>query len=86
MSHASPLALADAQPGAPYQVASIVWDALSEADARRLREFGLDSGVEIELLHRSALGGGPIACRIGRMTIAMRRAVAGSIRIEPLPC
>ncbi len=65
-------------------VASIEWDRISPSEARRLREFGLDEGVDIELLHRAMLAGGPLACRIGRMTIALRAHVAGAIRVAPL--
>ena len=62
-------------------VAAIDWMQLTEAEARRLREFGLDEGVEIELLHGMTLGGGPLACRIGRMTITFRSHIARAIRV-----
>ncbi|SEN81444.1 ferrous iron transport protein A [Sphingomonas gellani] len=65
-------------------VASIDWNRLAEAEARRLRELGFDEGVGIEVLHRASLGRGPIACRIGRMTVALRRAVADTIHVAPL--
>lgn len=64
-------------------VAEIAWDRLSPPEGRRLRELGFDEGVAIEVLHRSTIGGGPIACRIGRMTVALRRRVAGAIRVLP---
>jgi ferrous iron transport protein A len=35
-------------------------------------------------LHRASLGKGPIACRIGRMTVALRRAVAGAVLVSPV--
>jgi ferrous iron transport protein A len=50
-------------------------------EARRLRELGFDEGVSVEVLHRASLGSGPIACRIGRMTVALRRAVAGAVHV-----
>ncbi|GAA0305336.1 hypothetical protein GCM10009087_14040 [Sphingomonas oligophenolica] len=65
-------------------VASVDWAALSVPEARRLRELGFDEGVGVEVLHRATLGKGPIACRIGRMTVALRRAVAGAIHVSPL--
>jgi len=65
-------------------VAAVDWAALSVPEARRLRELGFDEGVGVEVLHRATLGKGPIACRIGRMTVALRRAVAGAIRVSPL--
>lgn len=70
--------------GQPATVAAIDWARLAVPEARRLRELGFDEGVAIEVLHRARLGGGPIACRIGRMTVALRRAVAGAIHVAPL--
>jgi ferrous iron transport protein A len=65
-------------------VAAIDWSRLAEPEAKRLREFGFDAGVAVEVLHRARLGGGPIACRIGRMTVAIRRVVAAAIHVSPL--
>jgi ferrous iron transport protein A len=65
-------------------VAAIDWERLAVPEARRLRELGFDEGVHVEVLHRARLGRGPIACRIGRMTVALRRAVAGAIHVSPL--
>ena len=67
----------------PATVATIDWTRLALPEARRLRELGFDEGVPVEVLHRASLGGGPIACRIGRMTVALRRAVAGAIHVAP---
>jgi ferrous iron transport protein A len=67
----------------PGTVSTVDWHDLSEPEGRRLRELGLDEGVEVEMLHRSVLGGGPIACRIGRMTVALRRHVAAAIHVLP---
>jgi len=64
-------------------VAAIDWTRLAVPEARRLRELGFDEGVAVEVLHRASLGGGPIACRIGRMTVALRRAVAGAVHVAP---
>jgi len=64
-------------------VAAIDWSRLATPEARRLRELGFDEGVGVEVLHRSVMGGGPIACRIGRMTVALRRAVASAIHVTP---
>ncbi len=64
-------------------VAAIEWHALTVPEARRLRELGLDEGVEVELLHRAGMFGGPVACRIGRMTVALRRHVARAIHVSP---
>jgi len=70
----------------PGTVSAIEWDRLAAPEARRLRELGFDEGASIEVLHRSRFGQGPIACRIGRMTVALRRAVAGAIHVAlPTP-
>ena len=64
------------------RIASIDWDDLSPREARRLRELGFDDGVGIEALHRGAMRG-PLACRVGRMIVALRRRVAASVIVEP---
>lgn len=65
----------------PAIVSVIDWDRLAVPEARRLRELGFAEGVAVEVLHRTTLGGGPIACRIGRMTVALRRRVAGAVSV-----
>jgi ferrous iron transport protein A len=64
------------------RIASIDWDRLAPSEAKRLRELGFDDGVSIEMLHRGALKG-PLACRVGRMIVALRRKVATSVSVEP---
>lgn len=66
----------------PAIVAGIDWPRLSAPESRRLRELGFDQGVRVEVLHRARLGGGPLACRIGRMTVALRRSVASAIAVS----
>ncbi|MBX3595378.1 FeoA family protein [Sphingomonas sp.] len=65
----------------PATVASIDWHAFTPAEARRLREFGLDEGVAVELVKSGGWFGGPAAVRIGRMTVALRRHVIEAIRV-----
>jgi len=67
------------------RITSVDWDGLAQHEARRLRELGFDEGVSIELLHHGPMGRDPIACRVGRMTIALRRAQAAAISVEPDP-
>lgn len=67
----------------PAFVDRIDWNALSLSEAQRLREFGLCEGASVEALNRAGLfGKGALACRIGRMTIAMRRAHADAVTVR----
>jgi ferrous iron transport protein A len=65
----------------PAAVARIDWAALTEPEQRRLRNLGLDEGVEVEVLHGGPFGRDPMAVRIGRMTLAMRRVHARVIHV-----
>ena len=65
------------------EIIAVDWAILSEKDARRLRELGVDEGVPVEKLHKGPFGIDPIACRIGRMTVALRSAQAAAIAVGP---
>lgn len=69
----------------PYRrvgkIISVDWSALESSAARRLQEFGIDEGVAIELMHSGPVGRDPLAIRVGRMTIALRRAQASTIEV-----
>ncbi|MEJ7926055.1 FeoA family protein [Sphingobium sp. AN641] len=70
----------------PAYIDVIDWDLLSSSEGQRLREFGLCEGASVEALHHGGLlGRGPIACRVGRMTIAMRRAHAAAVTVRTGP-
>ncbi|MDI1294586.1 MAG: FeoA family protein [bacterium] len=70
----------------PAYVDVIDWNALSLSEGQRLREFGLCEGASVEALHHGGLWGkGPIACKVGRMTIAMRRNHAAAITVSTGP-
>jgi ferrous iron transport protein A len=66
----------------PATVTAIAWESLSQSDAKRLRNLGFDEGVAIEALHGAPFGRDPIAIRIGRMQVAIRRAQAQTIMVE----
>jgi len=68
----------------PARVTGIDWSCLSDADAQRLRNLGFDEGVDIEALHGAPFGKDPLAVRIGRMMVAMRRAQARAVSVETL--
>ena len=62
------------------RVTSIDWAAMPDSEGHRLRSLGLDEGVVVEPLHKGILfWRDPIAVRVGRMTIALRRKVAAAI-------
>ena len=66
-------------------IGAIDWSSLSERDGRRLRELGFDEGVAVEPLHGAGfVARDPLAVRIGRMTVAIRKAHARAIAVEPL--
>ena len=67
----------------PATVVSVQWTALTPAEAGRLRNLGLDEGVKVEALHGGPIGRDPLAIRIGRMTVAIRRAHARTISVDP---
>jgi ferrous iron transport protein A len=70
--------------GTKARVASVDWAALEESEACRLRHFGFDEGVTVEPLHLGPFGRDPIAIRVGRMTVAIRRRHAGAIQVQPI--
>lgn len=61
----------------------IDWDGLTPGEGRRLQEFGFGTGVPIEVTRGSGIFGGPLACRVGRMTVAIRRINAVAITVTP---
>lgn len=75
----------DALPiGATARIAAIDWSAIPESEGHRLRSLGMDIGATVESLHKGILfWRDPIAVRVGRMTIALRRKVAHAIMCEP---
>ncbi len=69
--------------GIRARIGAIDWEALDPACAARLRDFGFDEGVAVESLHAGPFGRDPLAVRVGRMTVAIRRAHARAIRVIP---
>jgi ferrous iron transport protein A len=70
--------------GSKARVTAIDWATLDEAEACRLRHFGFDEGVTVEPLHLGPFGRDPIAIRVGRMTVAIRRRHAGAVHVQPI--
>lgn len=69
--------------GTRATIASVDWPSLEEAEACRLRHFGFDEGVRVEPLHLGPFGRDPLAVKVGRMTVAIRRVHARAIRVIP---
>ncbi|MEO0501201.1 MAG: FeoA family protein [Pseudomonadota bacterium] len=63
------------------QVAVVTAMTLDHEGEKRLREHGLDEGIEVELLHRAAFGADPIAIRVGEACVAIRRAQAACVTV-----
>jgi ferrous iron transport protein A len=79
---AEPLTLDLLGRGVPARVVAIGWDELGETEANRLRHFGFDEGARVELLHQGPFGRDPLAIRIGRMTVAIRRRHALAVQVQ----
>ncbi len=75
--------LDDLKIGTRAQIASIDWESLESAEACRLRHFGFDAGVAVQPLHLGPFGRDPLAVRVGRMTVAIRRVHARAVRVIP---
>lgn len=55
---------------------------MSDAEGARLRALGLDEGVSIERLHKGIFGlNDPMAVKVGRMKIAIRRTHAAAVTV-----
>ena len=76
--------LAEQPLGCAVRVVAVAWDSLEQGEARRLRALGIDEGAVLKLAHRGIFAGrDPLAVEIGRMTVALRRAHALAIAVEP---
>ena len=80
----APFSIATMRPGEIATIVAIDRHCCHPATAQRLHEMGFDEGVDLEVLHRAPLGGDPVAVRVGNMTVALRRALADVIDVEPL--
>ena len=70
--------------GTRAQISSIDWSVLEAGEASRLKHFGFDEGVSVQPLHLGPFGRDPLAVRVGRMTVAIRRAHAHAVRVVPI--
>lgn len=77
------LALDQLELGRRGRVSAIDWALLGSHESARLRHFGFDPDVVVEPLHAGPFGRDPLAVKVGRMTVAIRRAHARAIRVVP---
>ena len=82
--HSDAISLDRLPMGTAALVTMVDWAALDDGEAVRLRQFGFDEGVTVEPLHLGPFGRDPIAIRVGRMTVAIRRRHAGAVRVVPV--
>ncbi|NIJ38776.1 ferrous iron transport protein A [Sphingopyxis panaciterrae] len=77
-------ALLDKAPlGVAVRIARIDWNAMTDDEGRRLREFGLMEGVEVTPLHRGSIfSRDPLALAVGRMRVIIRARQAAMIAVE----
>lgn len=70
--------------GVMVRILRIDWNAMSQDEGRRLREFGLMEGCEVTPLHRGSIfSRDPLALTIGRMKVIIRAKQAAAIEVEP---
>jgi ferrous iron transport protein A len=67
------------------EVVAVDWAAISDNEGRRLRALGIDKGVSVEKLYKGMFGmSDPIALKVGRMMIAVRKSHAKAISVCPI--
>ena len=65
------------------EIVAIDWAAISDSEGRRLRALGIDEGISVEKLHKGMFGlNDPIALKVGRMMIAVRKSHAQAISVR----
>ena len=71
--------------GQRARIVAVNWAQLVDEEAQRLRALGIDVGARIAVSHRGVFAGAdPLAVRVGRMTVALRRVHARAMRVEPM--
>lgn len=71
--------------GQSARIVAVDWAKLVDEEALRLRALGVDVGSKLSVSHRGVFGGGdPLALRVGRMTVALRRAHANAMQVVVL--
>jgi len=67
------------------EIVAVEWETLAPDEAKRLQALGIEEGARVAVEHRGIfIGRDPIALRIGRMTVAIRRAHARAMTVAEL--
>ena len=67
------------------EIVAVDWDLLAPEEAKRLRALGIEEGARVAVEHRGIFAGhDPLAIRVGRMTVAIRRNHARAMTVEAL--
>ena len=81
----SALTLDKLPPRRRAEILAVDWGALAPDEAKRLQALGIEAGARVAIEHRGIfIGHDPIALRIGRMTVAIRRAHARAMTVSEL--
>jgi ferrous iron transport protein A len=81
----SPTTLDQLPPRRRAEIVAVAWDTLAPDEAKRLHALGIEEGARVAVEHRGIFAGhDPIALRIGRMTVAIRRAHAKAMTVAEL--
>ena len=71
--------------GQEARIVAVDWTGLAAEEAQRLRALGIDVGARVAVAHRGVFAGrDPLAVTVGRMTVALRRAHAAAMNVEPV--
>jgi ferrous iron transport protein A len=68
----------------PNTSARILSIEAEDALARKLLEIGLLEGMTLHIAHRAPMGGDPMIIHLDHRIIALRRADAACVAVEPL--
>jgi ferrous iron transport protein A len=78
----SPLTLDLLPPHRRAEIVAVDWSSLAPEEAKRLRALGIEEGARVAVEHRGIFAGhDPLALRIGRMTVAIRRSHARAMTV-----
>jgi len=71
--------------GQRARILAVDWSVLAEDEAVRLQALGIDVGARIAVMHSGVFGGhDPLAIKVGRMIVALRKVHAQAMAVEPL--